>query len=425
MTAVQDAPVSREPTALISARTQLDDAAELLRLDDGLRATLAHPRRALAVSVPLRRDDGRVEVYRGFRVQHNLARGPAKGGLRFHPSVNLAEITALSMWMTWKCALISVPFGGAKGGIAVDPRSLSRHELERLTRRYTSEILPLIGPEQDIPAPDVGTDEQTMAWVMDTYSVNAGYSVPGVVTGKPISLGGSIGRAGATARGVSIAALAALRDSGRDPAHCTAAVQGFGNVGALTAQYLTDAGVKVLAVSDIGGGTHNSAGLDITTVRRHLTDGAPTVVGYPCGEPIGQTDLLGLDVDLLVPAALGGVLTTDIARTVRAAIVVEGANGPTTPGGDAVLADRGILVVPDILANAGGVAVSYLEWVQNVQAHSWAEDRIDTRLRDLIERSYAEATNTARDRGISLRRAANVIAVGRVATAIRQRGLYP
>jgi glutamate dehydrogenase (NAD(P)+) len=408
-----------------AALFQLADAVRILGIDDGMHETLATPRRSLTVSVPLRRDDGTVEVLRGYRVQHNLARGPAKGGIRFHPATDVDEVTALAMWMTWKCAVVGIPYGGAKGGVAVDPRTRSRSELERVTRRYASEILPLIGPERDVPAPDVGTDEQTMAWIMDTYSVNAGYSVPGVVTGKPLTLGGSAGRGGATARGVVIAALAALKEAGRDPEQCTAAVQGFGKVGGLTAQYLEDAGVRVRAVSDVGGATYHGAGLDVAALRRLLADGAPTVGAFAGGEAIANDDLLALDVDVLVPAALEGVITEENAHTVRAPLVVEGANGPTTPAADRVLAGLGTVVVPDILANAGGVVVSYLEWVQNLQAYSWSAADVDVRLADLMQTAYSAVSELARERSLTLRQAAHTIGVGRVAEAVRVRGLYP
>jgi glutamate dehydrogenase (NAD(P)+) len=411
--------------ARAAALHQLADAVRILGLDDGMHATLASPRRSLTVSVPLEREDGSVEVLRGYRVQHNLARGPAKGGLRFHPSTDLDEVTALAMWMTWKCAVVGIPYGGAKGGVAVDPRRLTRRETERVTRRYASEILPLIGPERDIPAPDVGTDEQTMAWIMDTYSVNAGYSVPGVVTGKPQAIGGSAGRTGATSRGVVITALTALRDLGRNAEDCTAVVQGFGKVGALAAQYLSDAGIRVVAVSDIGGGCYRGVGLDIQALRRYLADGGRTVADFPGGERIEHDELWGLDTDLLVPAALEGVLDEHNAEEVQATLIVEGANGPVTPAADAIFADRGVVVVPDILANAGGVVVSYLEWVQNLQAYSWSGAEVDVRLRDLMCSAYSTVATTSRDREISLRQAAHVIGVGRVSDAVRLRGLHP
>jgi glutamate dehydrogenase (NAD(P)+) len=358
-------------------------------------------------------------------VQHNLTRGPAKGGVRFHPATDLDEVRALAMWMTWKCALIGVPYGGAKGGVAVDPKALSRNELERVTRRYVSEIVPIIGPEKDIPAPDVGTDEQTMAWMMDTYSIHSGYTVTGVVTGKPVSVGGSEGRGGATSRGVLFAAFSALRESGVDPRGATVAVQGFGKVGGLAAQFLHDAGCTVVAVSDVGGGVYDASGLDTSGLLRHIRGGAPTVVGYPGTDRITNDELLELDVDILVPAALEGVLHEDNAAKVRARFVVEGANGPTTPDADRILADNGVLVVPDILANSGGVAVSYFEWVQDQQAYFWSEDEVNDRLKALMERAYGQVAALAAERKVSLRTAAQMIGVGRVAEAHRTRGLYP
>ncbi|MER6944952.1 Glu/Leu/Phe/Val dehydrogenase [Nonomuraea sp. NPDC000554] len=407
--------------ALDSALHQLAQAADHLGLDDGLRTMLATPRRSLTVSVPVRREDGRMDVVQGFRVQHNVSRGPAKGGIRFHPSTDIHEVTALAMWMTWKCALVGIPYGGAKGGVAVDPGALTILELERLTRRYVNEILPLIGPEKDIPAPDVGTDEQTMAWIMDTYSVNTGYSVPGVVTGKPMTLGGSLGRAGATSRGVQIAALAAL---GRSPEGVTVAVQGFGKVGALAAQYLADAGCKVVAVSDVTGAVHAAGGLDVAGVRAWVAESGG-VRGYRHADALTHEELFELDVDVLVPAALEGVITAENAPRVRARLIVEGANGPTTPGADEILTANGTTVVPDILANAGGVIVSYLEWVQNMQAYSWSASEVELKLRDLMEGAYAEVRALAAGRGLTLRQAAHAIGVGRVAEAHQMRGLYP
>ena len=412
-------------SALDSALHQLAGAARVLDLDEGMHALLATPRRSLTVAVPLRRDDGSLQVLQGFRVQHNLSRGPAKGGVRFHPDTDLGEVTALAMWMTWKCALMGIPYGGAKGGVAVDPRQLSRNELERVTRRYTGEIMPFIGPDKDIPAPDVGTDEQTMAWMMDTYSAHTGYTVTGVVTGKPVSIGGSLGRGGATSQGVMHATFSALEQDGVDPRGATVAVQGFGKVGGLAAQYLHDAGCNVVAVSDVQGGVHLGRGLDPAALIAHLREGAESIVGAPGTDAISNDELLGLDVDVLVPAALEGVLHEGNAAGVRARYVVEGANGPTTPDADAVLEDNGVVVVPDILANAGGVAVSYFEWVQDLQAYFWSEDEVGDRLEQLMRRTYAEVSTVARERGMSLRGAAHLIAVGRVADAHRTRGLYP
>ncbi|HMC70530.1 MAG TPA: Glu/Leu/Phe/Val dehydrogenase, partial [Mycobacteriales bacterium] len=357
-----------------SAQIQLAEAVKHLGLDEGTHMLLATPRRELTVSIPLRRDDGHVEVLRGYRVQHNFSRGPAKGGIRYHPSTDIDEVRALAMWMAWKCALIGIPYGGAKGGVTIDPRLYSRAELERVTRRYASEILPIIGPERDIPAPDVGTDDQTMAWIMDTYSQNKGYTVTGVVTGKPLSVGGSQGRGGATSRGVMYSTFSALKQAGVDPRDCSVAVQGFGKVGGLAAQYLHDAGCKVVAVSDVKGGAYNPHGLNPAGMLRAVREGMESVVGYPNTETISNEELIELDVDILVPAALEGVIHESNADRVTAKFVVEGANGPTTPDGDAILEAKGTLVVPDILANSGGVAVSYFEWVQDLQAYWWTED---------------------------------------------------
>ncbi|GAA1055409.1 glutamate dehydrogenase [Agromyces luteolus] len=413
-----------EPTPLVDARAQLAEAIELLGYGEGLHRMLATPRREMAVAVPLRRDSGETEVYLGYRVQHNFSRGPAKGGLRYAPNVNLDEVRALAMWMTWKCALLDVPYGGAKGGIAIDPRDHSVGELERVTRRYTSEILPIIGPERDIPAPDIGTDERTMAWMMDTYSVNSGYTVPGIVTGKPIALGGSLGRASATSRGVTHIALAALRHAGIEPGRATAAVQGFGKVGADAARFLAEGGVRVTAISDQYGAVRNDAGLDIEALSDHVRD-TGSVVGFAGGDALDRDAVLTQDVDLLVPAAVEGVLHGGNAADVLAKVVVEGANGPTTPAADAILRERGVLVVPDILANAGGVIVSYFEWVQANQAYWWRVDEVESRLEERMLNAWRHVLGYAEARDLSLRTAATALAVERVAEAHRLRGLYP
>jgi glutamate dehydrogenase (NAD(P)+) len=417
--------VAARQSAWESAQIQLADAVEHLGLDEGTHQLLATPRREMTVSIPLRRDDGHIEVMRGYRVQHNLSRGPAKGGIRYHPSTDIDEVRALAMWMTWKCALIGIPYGGAKGGVTIDPRLYSKTELERVTRRYASEILPIIGPERDIPAPDVGTDEQTMAWFMDTYSVNKGYTVTGVVTGKPISVGGSLGRGGATSRGVMYTAFAALREAGLDPREMTVAVQGFGKVGGLAAQYLHDAGCKVVAVSDVKGGAYNAMGLNPAAMMRAMRQGLDTVAGYPGTDNISNEELLELDIDVLVPAALEGVVHDGNADRVKARFIVEGANGPTTPDADKVLESKNVVVVPDVLANSGGVAVSYFEWVQDLQAYWWSEDEVNDRLREIMNRTYDEVSQLAQDQHVSLRTAAQMIGVGRVAEAHRTRGLYP
>lgn len=409
---------------LDNALAQLAAAVRTLGYDEGLHQTLAAPRRELSVSIPLRRDDGAVEVLRGYRVQHNISRGPAKGGVRFSPDVDLDEVRALAMWMSWKCALVDVPYGGAKGGVSIDPRKYSKAELERVTRRYTSEIQPIIGPEVDIPAPDMGTDEQTMAWMMDTYSVNVGHTTLGAVTGKPVSLGGSLGRASATSEGVVHVALAALRDRGIDPQGATAAVQGFGKVGAGTVELLAAAGVKVVAVSDQYGAVRRDDGVDFAALSAHVVE-TGTVVDCPGTEAMDADELLLADVDLVVPAAVQGVLTAENAGRVRARVVVEGANGPTTGEADRVLNENDVLVVPDILANAGGVIVSYFEWVQANQAYWWTREEVAERLERRMVLAWEAVQASAREHDLTLREAATVLAVKRVAEAHRTRGLYP
>jgi glutamate dehydrogenase (NAD(P)+) len=407
-----------------NAHSQLRSAVATLGLDDGIHRMLAQPRREITVQVPLRRDDGSVEVLTGHRVQHNFARGPAKGGIRYSPAVTLDEVRALAMWMTWKCALLDVPYGGAKGGITIDPRRYSRGELERVTRRYTTEILPIIGPERDIPAPDIGTDEQTMAWMMDTYSVSVGYTAPGVVTGKPVSVGGSLGRSAATSRGVVHIALAALAHRGIPRAGATAAVQGFGKVGAGAALFLAEAGVEVVAVSDQYGAVHRAGGLDVPALARHVA-ATGSVVGFAGADPLPAERLLGLEVDLLVPAAVEGVLHAGNAADVQAEVVVEGANGPTTAAADEILAANGVLVVPDILANAGGVIVSYFEWVQGNQAYWWTEAEVSHRLEQRMLMAWSDLLETQRKTLLTLREAATVTAVRKVAHAHEVRGIYP
>jgi glutamate dehydrogenase (NAD(P)+) len=385
---------------------------------------LATPRREINVAIPLRRDDGSTVLFQGFRVQHNVSRGPGKGGLRYHPTVDVDEVRALAMGMTWKCAVVELPYGGAKGGVAIDPRHFSQAELERVTRRYTSEIMPMIGPERDIMAPDLGTDAQTMAWVMDTYSVNQGYTIPGVVTGKPLEVGGSLGRATATSRGVVHTTRAALADSGLALSDVSAAVQGFGKVGSHAAAFLAEAGTRVEAVSDQYGGVHNSGGLDISALLGHVRS-TGSVVDFPGGDTIDNAALLSLDVDVLVPAAVEGVLNEETASSVKARWVIEGANGPTTAEADALLAERGIVVVPDILANAGGVVVSYFEWVQAQQAYWWTEAEIEQRLEERMLHAYESVATMAHEQDVPLRDAALLLSVQRVAQAHRIRGLYP
>jgi len=424
MTSLLEPVAATQSGPLDDARTQLRQVADLLGLDEGLHAMLATPRREVTVSIPLRRDDGSTELLMGHRVQHNFSRGPAKGGLRYSPDVTLDEVRALAMWMTWKCALLDVPYGGAKGGVRIDPRNYSTAELERVTRRYTSEISPMIGPERDIPAPDIGTDENTMAWLMDTYSVQQGHTVLGVTTGKPVSLGGSLGRATATSRGVVHVALAALRSRGIEPAGATAAVQGFGKVGRYAARFLAEAGTRVVAVSDQYGAIAHPAGLDVPALELYV-DTHGSVVGFPGGDDLGHDDLLEAEVDLLVPAAVEGVITAANARRVKARVIVEGANGPTTPEADEILLAGDQLVVPDILANAGGVIVSYFEWVQANQAYWWSADEVEARLADRMLAAWERVHSHAVQLDQPLRIAATALAVERVAQAHRLRGLYP
>jgi glutamate dehydrogenase (NAD(P)+) len=393
-------------------------------LDPGVLEVLRHPRRALEVSIPVRMDDGQIQVFKGYRVHHNTSRGPSKGGIRYHPAVTLEEVKALAMWMTWKCAVVNIPYGGAKGGVIVDPGQLSTGELQRLTRRYASELLPFIGPERDIPAPDLGTNEQVMAWIMDTYSTREGFSVPGVVTGKPLAIGGSAGRNLATARGVTYVTLATLKHLGMSVEDARVVVQGFGNVGGGTVELLHQQGCLIVGVSDVKGGVYNPAGLSPQGLRAHR-DKTGSIFGYEGGKPITNAELLELDCDVLIPAALEGQLMEENAQQVKASVVVEAANGPTTPEADEIFKDRGIRVVPDILANAGGVTVSYFEWVQDLQAFYWTEDEVNDRLRQIMERSYVDVLEMAEERKVTMRTAATILGVQRVADAHVTRGLYP
>lgn len=414
-----------QATPLVDARVQLAEAVEFLGYSNGTYDMLATPRREVTVAVPLRRDDGSVELLQGFRVQHNMSRGPTKGGLRYSPDVNLDEVRALAMWMTWKCALVGLPYGGAKGGISFDPRHYSPDEIERVTRRYTSELMPIFGPQTDIPAPDIGTDDQVMAWMMDTYSVNKGYTVPGVVTGKPLHLGGSLGRASATSRGVAHIALAAMAHRGLEATRTTAGIQGFGKVGRDAALFLWEAGVKVTAISDQYGAVFHSGGLDIPALMTHVDD-TGTVIGFREADAFDERDdLLYADVDVLIPAAVEGVIHVGNADRIRASLIVEGANGPTTSDADPILADAGVQIVPDILANSGGVIVSYFEWVQANQAFWWSKDEVETRLKQRMDNAWERVVDTANSRNLSFRQAATVIAVETVAAAHEARGLYP
>jgi len=407
-----------------TALAQLDEVAELMGLAPGVHETLRSPKRALIVAVPFRCDDGSTRVVQGYRVHHNITRGPAKGGIRYYPSVDLDEVKALAMWMTWKCAIVNIPFGGAKGGVSIDPKELSRAELERMTRRYASEILPLIGPERDIPAPDMNTNEEIMSWIMDTYSINQGYSVPGVVTGKPVSIGGSRGRSGATSRGVMYMVFATLKRLGIPVEEASIAIQGYGKVGGFAAQLLHDSGCRVVAVSDVGGGLYREKGLDPEVINRYKRDSG-TVVGFPGADALSNDELVEVECDVLVPAAIEGVITAKNADKVKASIIVEAANGPITFEGDKVLNDRGIFVVPDVLANAGGVTVSYFEWVQDLQAYFWSEEMINARLREIMEAAFDEVFKLHESKELTMRQAAHWIGVGRVAEAHLTRGLFP
>jgi glutamate dehydrogenase (NAD(P)+) len=403
---------------------QLDEAARIMNLDPNVHEVLRYPKRVLEVAVPTRMDDGTVQTFIGYRVHHNTSRGPSKGGIRYHPKVTRDEVKALAMWMTWKCAVVGIPYGGAKGGVVVDPRRLSRGELERMTRRYASEILPLIGPERDIPAPDMGTDEQIMAWIMDTYSMNQGYSVPGVVTGKPFAVGGSAGRTGATGRGVMYVTVATLKNLAMSVDEARVVVQGFGKVGRPVVELLHDQGCLIVGIADAGGAVYNARGLSPVGLLAHH-DEHGTVAGFDGGETLSAEEILTVDCDALIPAALEGVITERNADLVQARIVVEAANGPTTPEADEILHDRGIHVVPDILANAGGVTVSYFEWVQDLQAYFWTEDEVNARLRTVMEDAYVGVLEMAEDRKVTMRQAATILGVSRVAEAHTTRGLYP
>jgi glutamate dehydrogenase (NAD(P)+) len=408
----------------LMAQKQLDAVALKMNLDSGVHERLRYPRKALSVSVPIRLDNGQVKVFMGYRVQHDQSLGPTKGGIRFHHDVNLGEVAALSMWMTWKCALLNLPFGGAKGGVCCFPEEMSQNELERLARRYTTEILSIIGPEKDIPAPDMYTNEQIMAWIMDTYSNFIGYAVPGVVTGKPVSVGGTLGRSEATGRGVAKVVELALKKRPPQNNPVTAAVQGFGNVGSVSAKYLHQMGLNVVAVSDVRGGIYNPKGLDIPALLNYVRE-TGSVEDFPNTSKVSNAELLELDVDVLVPAALGNVIHEQNADRIKARIIAEGANGPVTPEADAVLESKGIFVIPGILANAGGVVVSYFEWVQDIQHLFWSEDKVVENLYALMSKSFDEVYALIESKNCSARDAAMMLGVGRVAEAKRLRGLYP
>ena len=406
------------------AVAQFDEAADRLGLSQAMRAILRKPKRELSVNFPVRMDNGDVEMFTGYRVQHNINRGPAKGGIRFSPGVSLDEVRALAMWMTWKCAVVGIPFGGAKGGVICDPHQMSRAELERLTRRYTTEISTLIGPDSDIPAPDMNTNPQVMSWIMDTYSMHKGYSVPAVVTGKPLAVGGSEGRLEATARGVRVVTSEAMRDLNMKPEDCAVVIQGFGNVGSITARLMSEMGCKVVGLSDISGGVYNPRGIDVSRALRHSKEHG-SLAGLSGTESVTNGELLELPCDILIPAALENQLTRSNALRVKARLVVEAANGPTTPEADLILNERGIIVVPDILANAGGVTVSYFEWVQDLQRFFWSESEINSRLQTIMVNSYQAIHEKANEQQVNLRMGAYLLAVSRVAEATELRGVYP
>lgn len=406
------------------AMQNFDTAADKLGLEENMRNRIKHPARAMIVSVPVRMDDGNIRRFEGYRVQHSTMRGPAKGGVRYHPQVNLDEVKALATWMTWKCAIVGIPFGGGKGGISCNPKEMSPAELERMTRRYIIEIMPIIGPEKDIPAPDVYTNSQTMAWMMDTFSMNIGYAVPGIVTGKPLEIGGSLGRESATARGTVYTAESAAKYIGLDLSKATCAVQGFGNAGSIAAKLISELGTKVIAVSDSQGGIFSSNGLDPDAVIKHKKE-TGSVLGFAGSEDITNEELLIIDCDVLIPAALENSITEKNAADVKAKIIAEAANGPTTPEADRILEEKNVFIIPDILANAGGVTVSYFEWVQNVQHLFWKEEEINERLKTIMDKAFASVMEYKEKYKVYMRIAANMLGINRVAAAAKVRGLYP
>jgi glutamate dehydrogenase (NAD(P)+) len=402
---------------------EFDGAARILNLEPGIWKILTHPKRQITVSCPVQMDNGEIEVFTGYRVQYNITLGPAKGGIRYHPGVSLDEVTALAAWMTWKCAVAHIPFGGGKGGVICDPSKMSRRELEALTRRYVAEIIDAIGPEKDVPAPDVNTNEQVMAWVMDTYSMHVGHTTTSVVTGKPLELGGSLGRHEATGRGVMIVTRESARHLGFDIQGATVAIQGFGNVGSISAELLSEIGARIVAVTDWKSGVYNTQGLDVQRLREHVTRNK-TVEGFPGAEPITNPQLFALEVDVLIPAALENQITDQNASAVRAKIVIEGANGPTTPEAHRLLHERGVFVVPDILANSSGVTASYFEWVQDRYGYFWTEKEVNERLEAKMSEAFTAVLRTSLKYKVDMRIAAYIVAIERVATVTRMRGMY-
>jgi glutamate dehydrogenase (NAD(P)+) len=418
----EGANIQKELNPLANAELQFDEAARLLELDAGLREMIKRPRRATIVSLPVLMDDGKIQVFTGYRVQHSIIRGPAKGGIRYHPGVNLDEVEALAAWMTWKCAVVDIPFGGGKGGIAVDPAKLSRGELERLTRRYAADLSDLFGPETDIPAPDVNTNEQIMAWIQDTYSMHMRRTVMGVVTGKPVIAGGSHGRREATGRGVLFCIREACQHLGMSLAGARVAVQGFGNVGSISAQLLAKDGAKIVAASDVKGGVVDPAGLDVEKLLDYVKR-TGSVAGWPGAKPLAGS-IIEADCDILIPAALENVITHANADKVKARIVAEGANGPTTHEADRIMTERGVVVIPDILCNSGGVTVSYFEWVQNNMGFYWSEDEVNQRLEQYMVKAFQEVLRMAKTHRVNLRVAAFMLAIKRVVDVIHLRGVY-
>jgi glutamate dehydrogenase (NAD(P)+) len=415
--------IDQELNPWLAAEARFDEAAARLGLDDGLRKVLSLPSKEVTVHIPVQLDDGRIEVFTGYRVQHSIARGPAKGGIRFAPNVTLDEVRALAAWMTWKCAVVNIPFGGGKGGVICDPRLLSQGELERITRRYTAELIDFIGPEKDVPAPDVNTNEQTMAWIMDTYSMHMRHTVTAVVTGKPLDLGGSLGRPEATGRGCMIVTLQALKRFGLEPASTRVVVQGLGNVGGMASKLMHARGFKIVSIIEMDGAVYNPKGIDIPSLleHRHRTG---SILGLAGAEEIGREEALFLDCDVLLPAATENVITSHNAAKIRAKILCEGANGPTTPAADLILAANGVFVIPDILANAGGVTVSYFEWVQDRQGYFWNEELVNTRLEELMVANFDQVVAYAGKHSVNNRIAAYMLAIDRVAFAVKLRGIY-
>jgi len=414
---------AREVSVFGDAIAYFNEAAALLDLEPGMRRLLTKPSRQIIFSIPFQRDNGELEVFTGYRVQYNFARGPAKGGIRYHPGVTLDEVTALAFWMTWKCAVVDLPFGGGKGGVTCDPGTLSPGELERITRRYAAELVEVVGPDKDVPAPDVGTTPQIMAWFMDTYSMHARVHTPGVVTGKPLEIGGSRGRPEATGRGVSLVALAQMLRSGIEAKGARVAVQGFGNVGSVAAKMFGEAGCRVVAISDVTGAYYNDRGIDVPGATAYAQE-HHSLDGYRAGDKITNEDLLELPCDVLVPAALENQLTISNAARVQAKLIVEGANGPTTPDADHIFTQRGIVVIPDILANAGGVTVSYFEWAQDRAGYFWKEAEVNERLADVMVENFAKVSALADRRGVPLRTAAYMVAIDRVVRSMNIRGVY-